>query len=478
MEFRIWVETRMAGRILEREHVATVERTAFPIVAEEIGLSLEEGKSVLRQIQFRMVQTQIDAVGAAERPCSLCRRNQRVKDTRSRSIRTVFGITQVTGRRYVRCRCRAGSPKKSMWPLSRRQVPGTTPELQYLYAAWGSKVPYRRAAALLKDLLPVSSRAVSHATVRRHTLAVGTRLDQRISEPDEYDWPESRRVAVSPADQLSVAIDGTYVRADRLTGLGEHHVVAGRVERDGLLGGSFAWVTQYPLCDDLAYLKAVLEANGWTTESRVTVLADGADGLNNLVCAATQKPTRKVLDWFHISMRLRPIEQMSPGVAKVADGAQAIALKELLETKLPNVRHQMWNGKWHQALDRMGDIYRTSKHLQNYCSLSARDRVSRFREHLVSLRDYLCRNWSALQNYARERRIGLRISSAPAESVMSHLVNQRMGKRQPMRWSSEGAHLMLQVRCAVLDNRLDSLFREQYLRFRPTAHPPPLLPVV
>ena len=41
---------------------------------------------------------------------------------------------------------------------------------------------------------------------------------------------------------------------------------------------------------------------------------------------------------------------------------------------------------------------------------------------------------------------------------MSHLVNERMGKRQPMRWSAEGAHLLLQVRCAVLDNRLEMLF--------------------
>ena len=52
--------------------------------------------------------------------------------------------------------------------------------------------------------------------------------------------------------------------------------------------------------------------------------------------------------------------------------------------------------------------------------------------------------------YARDRRHGLRISSVPAESAMSHLVNQRMGNHQPMRWSSEGAHLLLQVRCAVL----------------------------
>ena len=58
---------------------------------------------------------------------------------------------------------------------------------------------------------------------------------------------------------------------------------------------------------------------------------------------------------------------------------------------------------------------------------------------MLDLRDYLCRNQFALRNYAQDRRNGLRISSALAESAMSHLVNERMGKRQPMLWSAEGA---------------------------------------
>jgi hypothetical protein len=77
---------------------------------------------------------------------------------------------------------------------------------------------------------------------------------------------------------------------------------------------------------------------------------------------------------------------------------------------------------------------------------------------MIDLRDYLRSNWNGLRNYAAETRQGQKISSAMAESTMSHLVNQRMGKRQPMRWSAAGAHLLLQVRCAVLNKRLDSLF--------------------
>jgi len=101
------------------------------------------------------------------------------------------------------------------------------------YPTCGSRVPYRRAAAVLGELLPICDRVVSHATLRRHTLTIGNRLDQRVTEPDEYDGPEPRREPVTAARNLSVAIDGIYVRADGMMGLGEYRVVAGRIEGDG-----------------------------------------------------------------------------------------------------------------------------------------------------------------------------------------------------------------------------------------------------
>jgi hypothetical protein len=280
MEFRIWVETRLAGHIIERQLVSQVER---PTVApEEIGLSLEEGKTVLNAVQARMIQAQVEVLGAAHWRCGGCGRRQRIKDRRTRSVRTVFGAVRVSCRRFFRCPCRGGK-RTTIWPLNSRRLPATTPELQYLYAKWGSTVPYRRAAALLGELLPICTGSVSHATLRRHTLTVGARLDQRVTEPDEYDWPESRREYIPPTKRLSVAIDGTYIRADRLMGLGEYHVVAGRIEREDLPAGCFAWVAQHWSCNEEAFMKAALETNGYTPKSQIRVLEDGADGLTNLV---------------------------------------------------------------------------------------------------------------------------------------------------------------------------------------------------
>ena len=57
-------------------------------------------------------------------------------------------------------------------------------------------------------------------------------------------------------------------------------------------------------------------------------------------------------------------------------------------------------------------------------------------------------------------------SSASAESVMNHLVNRRLSKRQQMRWSIKGAHCLLQTRVELLDGRLEECFAVRYPHFR------------
>ena len=46
------------------------------------------------------------------------------------------------------------------------------------------------------------------------------------------------------------------------------------------------------------------------------------------------------------------------------------------------------------------------------------------------------------------------LSTAHVESVINHLVNHRLSKKQQMRWSPEGAHYLLQVRAELLNGTL------------------------
>jgi hypothetical protein len=156
---------------------------------------------------------------------------------------------------------------------------------------------------------------------------------------------------------------------------------------------------------------------------------------------------------------------MAPKVAGVLKEQDPDAAALTLQ-KIPRIRYQMWNGRWLQAVKRMHTIYDAAKRNPETVTPGDRERLQRFRQHLFDLHEYLKNNWKSLTNYAYAYRHGLRISSAPAESGMAHLVNQRMGKKQSMRWSAEGAHQLLQVRCAVLDGQLANFFREWFPGFR------------
>ena len=70
------------------------------------------------------------------------------------------------------------------------------------------------------------------------------------------------------------------------------------------------------------------------------------------------------------------------------------------------------------------------------------------------LRTYVRSNKSAIINYGARYRSGRRIATALAESGVNSLVARRMVKKQQMQWSKRGAHLLLQVRAAVLNGDL------------------------
>jgi len=72
----------------------------------------------------------------------------------------------------------------------------------------------------------------------------------------------------------------------------------------------------------------------------------------------------------------------------------------------------------------------------------------------TGLQAYIANNEDALIDYGQRYRAGKPISTSRAEGTVNQLVNARMNKQRQMRWSSRGAHRVLQVRAVVLDRRL------------------------
>ncbi len=71
-----------------------------------------------------------------------------------------------------------------------------------------------------------------------------------------------------------------------------------------------------------------------------------------------------------------------------------------------------------------------------------------------------------IPNYGERWRSGEAISSAFVESAVNQVISKRMVKKQQMRWSKRGAHLLLQVRTKVLNEEL----RETFDRWYPNSH--------
>jgi len=78
---------------------------------------------------------------------------------------------------------------------------------------------------------------------------------------------------------------------------------------------------------------------------------------------------------------------------------------------------------------------------------------------------YIRANAMWIPNYGERYRCGEAISSAFVESAVNQIVSKRMVKKQQMRWTPRGAHLLLQVRTRVLNDDLAVDFQRWYPSF-------------
>jgi hypothetical protein len=152
-------------------------------------------------------------------------------------------------------------------------------------------------------------------------------------------------------------------------------------------------------------------------------------------------------------MRLHHVEQVMSGLAALEPPAQASL--DSVQVEVERLRHLLWNGYHEKAVKILGRIVGWAE-IANAASDTAMvvAKVERLVARCTELRAYIENNTDALIDYGQRYRAGKPVSSSRAESTVNQLVNARMNKRRQMRWSPQGAHRVLQVRAAVLDNRL------------------------
>ena len=112
--------------------VATLEREA--LTDQSLGLTLAESKTILAQLQERMVAQQAASYSTAQQTCPACGALRRCKGHHQIVVRSLFGTLRLDSPRLRRCACQPADSPLSSSPLAECLVERTTPERRYLEA--------------------------------------------------------------------------------------------------------------------------------------------------------------------------------------------------------------------------------------------------------------------------------------------------------------------------------------------------------
>jgi hypothetical protein len=131
---------------------------------------------------------------------------------------------------------------------------------------------------------------------------------------------------------------------------------------------------------------------------------------------------------------------------------------------LERVKWRLWHGHVSPALDDLDMMI-----VDCECEVEPDSRWDQLLNALSEYYTYISNNRAFIPNYADRYGYNEIISTAFAESAINEVVSKRMVKKQQMRWTKNGAHLLLQVRVKTLNDELHSTFEEWYPGMRCSA---------
>ena len=450
--------------------------TRDELTPETLGLSLAEGKAILKDIQQIVIECQVSSFLASQKLCSACGQWRHSKGYGPLSLRTVFGKVTLPSERWHHGDCQLHT-KKTFSPLAELLPEHTTPELLFLETKWSSLMSYGLTAELLHEVLPMDS-PLPASTLREHVCHVAQRLENELGEEQwsfiegcQRDWNQLPQ----PDGPLTVGIDGGYIRGRHKEG--HFEVIAGksllafRREPEGeeeLSGQCFAFVQTYDE-KPKRRLFEVLRSQGMQMNQQVDFLSDGGEDVRHVQLYLNPE-AEHLLDWFHVTMRLTVLTQTAKGVPPmIGEGEEQYELRPKVLKQLESIKWYLWHGNTFQALHRLQEL---EMDLDAAVFDNKNESVRKLLKGVEEWHTYVERNQTFIPNYGERYRNGERIASGFVESAVHQVVSKRMSKRQQMQWTPRGAHLLLQIRTRVLNQEWEDTFRRWYPGFRPQTQAP------
>ena len=441
------------------QEVASLERKSLQM--KEFGLTLAEAKDVLQKLQKTLIEQQSAEYLARNACCSDCGKHRLHKGIHKIVYRTLFGKLHLKSPRLYRCRCQPHK-SKTFSPLAELLKERSAPELLYVESKFGALMSYGLTVEVLQQFLPIGA-SIYPTSIRNHLYGVAERMEQEMGEEKgmfiegcEREWGQLPQ----PDLPLTVGLDGGFVHSTEQTSRndGWFEVIAGKSVTAENTSKRFAFVNSYDE-KPKRRLFEILKSQGMQMNQQITFLSDGGESAREVQLYLNPQ-AEHFLDWFHITMRLTVMKQMAKSLKWAEDEEDPIeeepALSDLALKEIKRIKWFLWHGNVVRALDSIEEV----EDLVGSSQVS--EESSRLQKAVDEFHTYIENNVERIPNFGERRRNREKVSTAFVESTVNQVISKRMVKKQQMRWSRRGAHLLLQVRTRELNGDLRGTFDRWY----------------
>jgi len=311
---------------------------------------------------------------------------------------------------------------------------------------------YGMTLELLEEILPLKTNVSS---IVLNSRKIAERIENELEEEKPIfidgcvnEWERLSK----PNKPLSVGIDGGYIygREGKNRKAGHFEVIVGKSMQENSENKRFGFVNKYDK-KPKRRLYEMLLSHGFQMNQTITFLSDGGDTVRDLQLYMSPN-AEHILDWFHITMRITVMKQMAKGISKDE------RIKDI-EKNIDSVKWYLWHGNVFCALETLENI-EDELHCMN------NPKVLKLYNNITEFYGYIDNNKNFITNYQIRYHYGECISTSFVESTVNEVISKRMKKKQQMRWTQKGAHLLLQLRTKTLNNELEQTFQSWYPLFR------------
>lgn len=418
--YRVLVQTIENGGVTS-ESIVIEDPLSAPTNCLDFSLELKKQIHILQRIQDHILDERLVILSEKNKSCPCCKHTL-IRSGKQKSLyHDVLTDHKVT---FIRLKCTSCGYEA---PCTVRSLLGNiqSGELQRIQAELGGKHSFRGAETIF-DTFSGKPRAINnHDRIKKVAESVGSALSDIAKEEREL-------IKAEEAEQLILNVDGGHVKTieegrsiEAMTSVvyrPENIVYNEKETRRHLASKNCAASVKDDNQQEIisSTIIAALK-QGLTKNTEIIALCDGARNCWSVVDALEplSKSLTRILDWFHISMKM-----------------ENISLPKSLKSKFMRVKWHLWRGKADRALIRLEQL---KKSVKNSTSLQ---RISQFIT-------YIFNNQDKIVNYAQRKKQGLVFTSNLAESTVETLINQRCKGKQHMRWSRDGLNPILQLRAAI-----------------------------